>query len=156
MAIPLAFTPQPVDPHQELMKRVEAAPREHAEALLGAWDLLQAAHDQGVLEILHGLMGGRDIIAGKLAIAAKSDEAVALLRNLMSLSRIVAAFNPEVLQHMAQSVEGYTASPLEPSSHAPGPPTLWHLFRQLREPDTRRAFSFLLQMLSAFGASTKP
>src|ERR1700760_3350658 len=101
MAIPLAFTPKPVDPHQELMHRVEAAPREHAEALLGAWDLLQAAHDQGMLELLHGLMGGRDVIAKNLAVALKSDEAVALMRNMLALGRIVAAFNPDVLQRMA-------------------------------------------------------
>ena len=52
MAIPISFKPQPVDPHQELMRRVDAAPREHAEALLVAWDLLQTAHDQGIRELL--------------------------------------------------------------------------------------------------------
>lgn len=156
MAIPLAFTPQPTDPHQELMHRVEAAPREHAEALLGAWDLLQAAHDQGMLEILHGLMGGRDIIAGKLAEAAKSDEAVCLIRNVMSISRIFAAFDPDTLQRMAQSVEGAPGSPLEPAQHAPEPPSLWALFGKLREPDTRRGLGFALEMLNAFGRSTKP
>ena len=156
MAIPIAFTPKPVDPHQELMHLVEAAPREHAEALLGAWDLLQAAHDQGMLEILHGLMGGRDIIAEKVAIAAKSDEAVALMRNVMSISRIVAAFDPGTLQRMAQSVEGAPSSPLEPEKPAPEPPSLWQLFGKLREPDTRRGLGFALEMLNAFGRSTRP
>ncbi len=155
MAVPLAFKPAPIDVHQELMHRVEAAPREHAEALLGAWDLLQAAHDQGLLEILHGLLGGRDIIAEKLAVAAKSDEAVALIRNAMALSRIVAAFNPDMLQRMAQSVEGAIAPPAggaQPSE----PPSLWQLFGKLREPDTRRGMGFALEMLNAFGRSTKP
>ncbi len=156
MAVPLAFKPAPIDVHQELMHRVEAAPREHAEALLGAWDLLQAAHDQGLLEILHGLMGGRDIIAEKLAVAAKSEEAVALVRNAMALSRIVAAFNPDVLQRMAQSIEGAPGSPLEPQHQATEPPSLWQLFGKLREPDTRRGIGFALEMLNAFGRSTKP
>lgn len=156
MAIPLAFTPTPTDPHQELMHRVEAAPREHAEALLGAWDLLQAAHDQGMLELLHGVMGGRDIIAEKLAVAVKSDEAVCAIRNAMSLTRILAAFDPDTLQRMAQSVEGAAPSPLEPARHNPEPPTLWQLFGKLREPDTRRGLGFALEMLNAFGRSTKP
>ena len=110
-----------------------------------------------MLEILHGLMGGRDIIAEKLAVAAKSDEAVCAIRNAMSITRMLAALNPDTLQRMAQSVEGAPGSPLYPEAHHnPEPPTLWQLFGKLREPDTRRGLGFALEMLNAFGRSTKP
>ena len=46
MANPLPFKLAITDPHQELERRLARAPREHAEALLVAWDLLQTAHQQ--------------------------------------------------------------------------------------------------------------
>ncbi len=60
MANPLIFKPAAVDPKTELNRRLAAAPTEHAEALLVAWDILQTAHDEGVLDTLHGLIGAKD------------------------------------------------------------------------------------------------
>ena len=38
---------------------------EHAEALLVAWDVLQAAHDKGLLDILHGMIAAKDAITSE-------------------------------------------------------------------------------------------
>jgi len=71
MANPLNFKPLTVDPRTELQRRVAEAPVIHAEALLVAWDVLQAAHDQGILDMMHGMIGAKDTITGKVAEYAK-------------------------------------------------------------------------------------
>ena len=86
MANPLAYTPKPVNPKLELQRRLDAAPAEHGEAMLVAWDLLQKAHDEGLLDLIHGLVGAKDVIAGKLAEYAKLPEGVSAIRNLIPTS----------------------------------------------------------------------
>ena len=104
MAHPISFVPQPVDPHVELMRKVEAAPRDHAEALLVAWDTLQTAHDQGILDLLQGLIGGRDVIAGKLAEAVVLPESIEVIRNLIAFGRILGAVDPDMLHRLAKAM----------------------------------------------------
>jgi uncharacterized protein YjgD (DUF1641 family) len=149
MASPISFKPLPVDPHRELMRRVEEAPREHAEALLVAWDLLQTAHEKGILDLAQGLMGGRDVIAGKLGEAAKSDEGVAAMRNAIALGRILAAFDPAMLQRMAQSFE---ADKPRVEKNAPG---FWTLVRRGFSADARRGLGFAMAMLTKVGKATR-
>jgi uncharacterized protein YjgD (DUF1641 family) len=151
MASPISFKPQPVDPHLELMNRVEAAPRQHAEALLVAWDLLQTAHDQGILDLAQGLIGGRDIIAGKLAEAGKSEEGVAVLRNVLAVGRILASFDPEMLQRMAKSFESDGGAPQVEKK----PPSLWQLFRRATSADGRRGIAFMTSVLTKVGSATR-
>lgn len=151
MAHPIAFVPPPVDPHVELMRKVEAAPREHAEALLVAWDLLQTAHDQGLLDLLQGLVGGRDVIAGKLAEAMVQPESINAIRNLIALGRIVAAIDPEVLHRLAKAMDEGMQAP-HPDAE---PPSLFRLVRQATSPAGKRGLSFAVQMLVALGTATE-
>jgi hypothetical protein len=52
MARPIALEFSPRDPAAELRSKLQNAPAEHAEALLAAYEVLRAMHDQGVLDIL--------------------------------------------------------------------------------------------------------
>lgn len=151
MAKPITFTPQPVDPHLELMRKVEAAPREHAEALLVAWDLLQTAHDQGILDLLHGLIGGRDVIAGQLASALVQPESINAVRNLIALGRIVAALDPEVLHRLAKAMDQGLQGP-QPDGQTP---SLFRIMRQATSPAGKRGLSFAVQLLVALGTATE-
>lgn len=151
MANPVQFEPQPVDPHLELMRRVEAAPRDHAEALLVAWDVLQTAHDKGMLDLLQGLLGGRDIISGKLAEIASTEEGIRLLRNLLALGRILASIDPEVLQRLGKALD-YSAQAHAAEEKAPG---LISLFLRLRSEDGRRGLSFVTHLLTELGRATR-
>ena len=151
MAHPITFKPQPVDYHKELMQRVEAAPREHAEALLVAWDLLQTSHDQGILELAQGLIGGKDIIAGKLAEAASIPESVNAIRNGIAMARILGSFDPDMLQRLAQGFDEATKEHQEERE----PPSLWTLFRRSTCSDARRGLSFLTNLLVALGRAAK-
>ena len=69
-----------------LQKRLDAAPEEHAEALLVAWDLLQAMHDQGVLDTMHGMVSAKDTISGTLAEYGKPPEGMSLMRNRLAIA----------------------------------------------------------------------
>ena len=151
MANPITFTPQPIDPTMELMRKVEAAPREHAEALLVAWDTLQTAHDQGILDLLQGLMGGRDIIAGKLAEAVVLPESINGIRNLIALGRIMAAIDPEVLHRLAKAMDQGMQGPIGDA----GTPSMFRILRQAPSPAGKRGLLFAVQMLVALGTATE-
>jgi uncharacterized protein YjgD (DUF1641 family) len=172
MAHPIAFEPEPVDPHVELMRRVEEAPREHAEALLVAWDLLQTAHDQGLLDLAVGLMGGRDTIAKHLAEGAVMPETIAMMRNLIALGRILGSFDPDVLHrlsrnlaeseraqeakeaHRAQAQPPGTKLQLQfvsPEKRNPKPPSLWQLLKRAGSEDGRRGIAFAIDWVAALG-----
>ena len=51
MAQPIPLEVAPRNAREELRKRLERAPDEHAEAILAAYELLQEMHNQGLLEI---------------------------------------------------------------------------------------------------------
>lgn len=151
MANPITFTPQPIDPHVELMRKVEAAPREHAEALLVAWDTLQTAHDQGLLDLLQGIMGGRDVIAGKLADAVVLPESINAIRNLIALGRIVASLDPDMLQRLAEAMDQGVQGP-----HPDGTtPSMFRILRQATSPAGKKGLSFAVQLLVALGTATE-
>ena len=151
MAHPITFKPQPVDFHKELMRRVDEAPREHAEALLVAWDLLQTSHDQGILELAQGLIGGKDIIAGKLAEAANIPESVNAIRNGIAMARILGSLDPEMLQRLAKGFDDASKEHQEEKA----PPSLWTLFRRSTSADARRGLSFLTSLLVALGRAAR-
>jgi uncharacterized protein YjgD (DUF1641 family) len=152
MAHPITFQPQPVDPQKELMQRVESAPREHAEALLAAWDLLETSHRKGILDLAQGAIGGRDIIAGKLAEAANSPDGINVIRNLIALSRIIASIDPEMLYKVSRALD---RNPPRVRTAEEKPPSLLSLFRQFRAEDTRRGLAYGLDLLAVLGAATR-
>src|ERR1035437_1580240 len=150
MANPLPFKPPAVDPRTELNRRLEAAPTEHAEALLVAWDILQTAHDQGVLDAFHGLVAAKDTIFGKLAEYAKLPEGVATIRNLLATLKLVGSLDPDLLDRLSKVL----VSACE-ESRQQKPPSLWQLFRRSTSEDSRRGLSFLTCLLSGLGRSVK-
>ncbi len=151
MANPITFKPAPVDPKHELQRRVDAAPVEHAEALLVAWDVLQAAHDKGLLDALHGMIDAKDTITGKVAEYAKLPEGVAAIRNLLAAAKILTAIDPEVVDRLSRSVvEAKQAH--EKERNAPG---LWELKNRLTSEDGRRGLSLMTLILSGVGRALK-
>jgi uncharacterized protein YjgD (DUF1641 family) len=151
MANPLQFKPAPVDPRTELTRRLDAAPTEHAEALLVAWDILQTAHDQGVLDTVHGLIGAKDTIFAKLAEYAKLPEGVAGIRNLISIAKILSTLDPETLDQISKAMVTAT----EEHHRETKPPSLFELARRTTTEDSRRGLSFLTHILSSLGRALK-
>ena len=145
MANPIAFVPKPLDPREGLFKRLEAAPREHAEALLVAYDLIQAAHDEGILDLLHGAVKHKNTVFEHLAEGARKQESIDSLRNLISLGKMVGAIDPETLSCVSAALS--TAS----SPKAEEPLSMWGLFKRVSSREGRRGISLGVELLVALG-----
>lgn len=145
MANPIAFKPAEYDPKQGLMRRLEAAPMAHAEALLVAYDLLQEAHDQGILDTLHGMVHAKDEIFGHIAEGARVQESVDALRNLVSVGKILGAIEPETMSCIAAAMS--TASKKTPDE----PLTMWGLFKKVSSREGRRGITVVVELLVALG-----
>ena len=81
MAVPIRFQPVPGDPRDELRARLESAPEEHAEALLGVYDILQGLHDRGVLDALKGALSASDFVLETAIETANTPEAIRRIRS---------------------------------------------------------------------------
>ncbi len=145
MANPIAFTPRPVDPRDGLRKKLEAAPDEHAEALLVAYDLIQAAHDEGILDLLHGMVKHKNTVFEHLAEGAKLQESVDAMRNLISLGKVLGAIEPETMSCVAAALS--TAS----NPKAEEPLSMWGLFKRVSSREGRRGLSLMVELLVAVG-----
>ena len=151
MANPIAFTPKHVDPKQELQRRLDAAPIEHAEALLVAYDLLEEAHRQGILDALHGAIGAKNTIAGMLGKFAAEPESANAARNLLAMGRLLGAMDPEPISKFSREAREAMGSHNADAK----PPSLWQLFKSVRRPEVRRGLSFLTLALGALGRATE-
>ncbi len=145
MANPIAFQPKPIDPREGQRKKLEAAPMEHAEALLVGYDLIQAAHDEGILDLLHGMVQHKNTVFEHLAEGAKKQESIDALRNLISLGKVLAAIEPETMSCIAAALS--TAS--EPKREEPA--SLWQLFKRAGSREGRRGLTLVVDLLVALG-----
>ncbi len=144
MANPLQFEPKKVDPRKELELRLAAAPLQHAEALLVAFDVLEEAHNQGLLDMLHGAIGSKDAIFGKLAEYASQPISTQAMRNVLLLLKLVGSIDPEVLDTVVKNLARTSAPPQKP-------PTLWQIFKRIRSEDGRRGLAVVTGLLTALG-----
>ncbi len=151
MANPIQFKAR-VDPKKELAKQLDAAPYQDAEAMLIVYDILRTAHENGTLGLIQGLVGGRDMIAGELAKYARMPGGINAIRNVLALSKILMAFDPETLDAVTKEVTSATGQHRTEDK----PPSLWAITRRVFSADSLRALSFLTLMLQALGRSLAP
>lgn len=151
MAKPIAFKPITVDFKADLQRRLEKAPDEYAGALLAAYDVLEAAYDEGLLDILHGMIASKDTIITTLSRYASQPEEVAGLRNLLTAAKILTELDPKVLDQIAKAM----SSAAREQQQEQKPPGLWQLFKRSTSEDGRRGLSFLTMVLSGLGRSLK-
>ncbi|HEX3571840.1 MAG TPA: DUF1641 domain-containing protein [Acidobacteriaceae bacterium] len=149
MANPLPYKPTAVDTRTELDNQLATAPRRHSEALLAAWELLGSAHEEGILDALHGAVYAKDTIFGTVAQYAKQQESVNAMRNAIALVSILGSVDPEILENVAKAM----AEASEEHRQEERPPSLWKLIRRVNSEDSRRGLSFLTLMLAGLGRS---
>ena len=147
MAQPIGLEVMPRDPREELYKRLEQAPVQHAEALLDSYELLQELHDSGVLKLLRGALGSADKIMETAVEGAKSDEAIRGLRNAIILGKMLGSINPDLLQGIANAVTE-TLGCRKPVVEPPG---LFPLLAEFRHPELRRSIELINRFLEALG-----
>jgi uncharacterized protein YjgD (DUF1641 family) len=151
MAKPIAFKPITVDFKADLVRKLEKAPEEHAEALLLAYDVLEEAHRKGLLSLLHGAIGAKDTIFNTLSKYASEPEGIAAIRNLLTAAKILTELDPEVLDQVSKVMAHATKEHQEEKEA----PSLWQLARRATSEDSRRGLSFMTLVLSGLGRSLK-
>ena len=142
--IPLTLTPQGPDPAD----RLEAALEKHTDAIVSALELLQLLHDRGVLELLRGLVGAGDQLAGILTAAAAAPESVRGMRNFILLTKFFASIPPEVLDSLVR-----TAAEGAEREKQHGAPGVLELLRRARSENSRHAIAVTLDLLESVGKS---
>lgn len=152
MAQPIALDLPPRDPRQELQKRLQEAPIEHAAALLDSYELLQQLHDHGIFQLLRGALGASEKLVETAVDATRSDESVRAIRNLLILGKMLGSINPEVLQCVAGAASETLGCYRKPVIEPPG---LFSLLSQFRHKELRRSIALINRFLEELGNRIK-
>ena len=148
MAQPIPLNLPARDSRAELLRRLENAPVEHAEALLDSYELLQQLHERGVFQLLRGVLGASDKLIETAVEAAKSEESIRAMRNAIILAKMLGSINPELLEGIAvaagQTFGGYKKPAIDP-------PGLFFLLSQFRHPELRRSIALINRFLQTLG-----
>jgi uncharacterized protein YjgD (DUF1641 family) len=133
-----SFTP--VDARVDLIKKVEGAPVEHAEAVLAAYELLQQLHEKGILELLTGLLTAGETVVNHVVGVISSPQAVTATRlGLMTVNMLGSIDADKISAALAAGSKE--------------PPSLLAIAKQANSKEARRAMAVGLGLLTAFGAA---
>ena len=143
--VPIKAFVQP-DPREQLLKRIQEAPVEHADAVLSAYDLLQRLHDTGTLDLLRGALGAGNELVGHAVSLLTAPESVNAIRNLILLGKLLSSLNPDVLHAVVEGVPQTLAQ-------IPGqePPSLFGLSKRAASPESRRGLAAAIGVLEIPG-----
>ncbi|MGA3239897.1 MAG: hypothetical protein ABSG03_26780 [Bryobacteraceae bacterium] len=140
--IPLTLAPKGADPAE----RLEDALHKHTDAIVSALELLQLLHDRGVLDLLRGLVGAGDHLAGILTAAAGAPESLRGMRNFILLTKFFTSIPPEVLESLVRTA--VAGAEREKAHQAPG---LLQLLRRAGSENSRHAMAVTLDLLESVG-----
>ena len=152
MSRAIDFKAAPRDARQELRKRLEEAPEEHAEALLDCYQLLQQLHDSGAIGLLRGIVASGDKIVDSAVNAVNSEKGIRGLRNAIILCKMLGSINPDLLQGFAVAMSEILDSPQAIAE----PPGLFRLFAEFRQPEARRSMALVNKFLQTLGTQLQP
>lgn len=146
MAKPIVYAPPDIDARSQLIRRLEEAPQEHAEALLDAYDILRLLHEKGILELVKGALGSGEKVLEILTETLEMKETVRTLRNLIILLKIVGGLDPRLLEAVQGAVNNNIAR-----ARNQDPPSLLKMGGRFASRDSRRALGLLAGVLEAVG-----
>jgi uncharacterized protein YjgD (DUF1641 family) len=150
MAQPIPLKLAPRDPQHELNARLQRAPAEHAEAVLAAYEVLQAMHDRGVLEVMRGTLGGGERILENAVAIASGPEAVRASRNLLLLIKGLGEIQPDLLADVTRAIP---KALVQANAEENRPPGLFKLLSTFLNRDFRRGLAAFNDFLVIFGRS---
>ena len=148
MARPIALQVAPRDPQHELNVRLQKAPQEHAEAVLAAYEVLQGLHDQGVLEVMRGTLGGCQKILEQAVAVGSGPEAIRASRNLLLLVKALGDIEPALLSDLTRACPPALA---QANAEEARPPGLFKLVSTFWNKDFRRGLAAFNDFLVMFG-----
>ena len=149
MAKPVAYRVlTPADAREQLKRKIDDAPVEHAEAVLSGYQLLEVAHRSGALEMLRGFLAAEDSVITQVVDSISRPEIVNGMRNLLIVGQVLGSVNPDSLKH---AIEGEKSGK---KSHAPS--SLFALLSRLNTGDGRRGMHVVAGLLTVLGAAARP
>jgi uncharacterized protein YjgD (DUF1641 family) len=128
----------PVDARVDLIKKVEGAPVEHAEAVLATYELLQQLHAKGILELLTGLLTAGETVVNHVVGIISSPQAVTATRLGLMMVNLLGSIDADKIS---------TAL----AAGSKEPPSLLAMGKQATWKEARRAMAVGLGLLTAFG-----
>jgi uncharacterized protein YjgD (DUF1641 family) len=141
MAVAVDFREfHPVDARNDLIRKVEHAPVEHAEAVLSAYELLQKLHEKGMLELLTGLLNAGDTVVNHVVGVVSSKEMVTALRIGLIFSNLLSSIDPDKLHTIIADAGKET-------------PSLLSIGKMATSKDARRGMATAVGLLNVFGAA---
>ncbi len=131
----------PVNSRDDLKRRIEEAPEEHAEAILEAYELLQQLHEKGILAILTGLLTAGNHVVEHVVSLISSKEAIVATRVGLMLVNLLSTLDADAL-HAAIA-----------GGADPNPPSMLTVGKQAMSADARRGMATGVALLNVFGAA---
>ena len=150
MAQPIPLTLPPRNPQHELDVRLAAAPAKHAAAILAGYEVLQLMHDNGVLELMRGTLGGGAIVVQQAVSFGKDAAAIRVTRNAVLLIKALADVEPALLSDFTNALPKALAQAEDAK-----PPGLFKLLRTFFDADFRRGLAAFTGLLQLFGRNLK-
>lgn len=149
MAKPVAYRVfTPPDAREELKRKIDEAPAEHADAILSGYRLLEQAHESGTLELLRGALAAQDSIINHMVGLVSQPEMMNGLRNLIVLGKVLGNVGNQTLETAVRGDDKVK------KRHAP--PSLFTLVSRMNTPDGRRGIEVAVGLLAALGAAARP
>jgi uncharacterized protein YjgD (DUF1641 family) len=131
---------RPIDSRGDLIRKVEEAPIEHAEAVLAAYDLLQRLHEKGLLDLVSGLLNAGDTVVGHVVDVVSSKEMVTALRIGLIFSGLLSSIDADALHAAIEGAGKET-------------PSLLALGKQVVSKDARRGMAAAVGLLNVVGSA---
>jgi uncharacterized protein YjgD (DUF1641 family) len=148
MAQPIRFDVPRPDPRVVLRERLARAPEDHAEAVLAAYDLLQALHDRGILDVSTSALAASDELLDKVVDGVNTPAAIRALRNLLFWQGILGSIEPKWFKGLTQAIpEGLEVATAERDE----PVRVWTLLRRALSRDSLRGLAAGVDFLVRFG-----
>ena len=148
MAKAIEFRPHAAPAVEETRKKLDAAPLEHAEAVLNAFRTLQTLHDTNTLDFVRGLLGAGDTVLSQVVSVATSPQSTRAIRNLLILTDLLGTVDPNALHRVANAV-----TPAVTEQQTGEPPSLFAIGRRLFSRDARRGLATGVALLEGVGRS---
>ncbi|MEG9437392.1 hypothetical protein JAO29_14640 [Edaphobacter sp. HDX4] len=146
MAVAVDFrTYKPENSRDDLVRRIEHAPIEHAEAVLAAYDLLERLHEKGIIDLLNGVLSAGDTVVNHVVDVVSSREMVTALRIGLIFTNLLSSIDADKLHEAIADAGKQT-------------PSLLTIAKQATSKDARRGMATAVGLLNVLGAAlnTKP
>jgi len=150
--LPLILEPPQIsneaDIREDLRRKLDEAPVEHAAAILSLYEFVETLHASGLLDILRGLAAANGEIIGRISSSLRSPEAVRGIRNLIALSQALGRIEPQMFDDLRDAINETARKNAHRNEPPPG---LWKLAKKADSENSLRVLAAATDFLESFG-----